>query len=71
MQKDTSEPGRSSERGHRASIDRKTGEVHGSGAGAGGGNPGEDYDNDAAAGDGDKPEAQPGPPKDRHQITSA
>jgi hypothetical protein len=34
-----------SERGQRASFDRKTGEVHGSGSGAGGnGNPREDYD---------------------------
>lgn len=34
------------ERGKPASIDRQTGEVHGSGSGAGGnGTPGEDYDN--------------------------
>ena len=34
-----------SERGKRASFDRKSGEVHGSGSGAGGnGNPLEDYD---------------------------
>lgn len=38
--------------GRRASIDPKTGEVHGSGMGAGGGNPGEDYDQDPATGDG-------------------
>ncbi len=30
--------------GHRAYIDEKTGEVHGSGAGAGSGTPGENYD---------------------------
>ena len=42
------------ERGKRASFDRATGEVHGSGAGAGANaNPGEDYDNDSIAGDGD------------------
>ncbi|MCP3733792.1 hypothetical protein M9979_02715 [Sphingomonas sp. RP10(2022)] len=38
--------------GRRATIDPKTGEVHGSGSGAGGGNPGEDFDSDAATGDG-------------------
>lgn len=33
------------ERGQRASVDRRTGEVHGSGSGTGGnGNPLEDYD---------------------------
>lgn len=36
------------EAGHRATIDRATGEVHGSGSGAGG-NPGEDHDDDTAA----------------------
>jgi hypothetical protein len=42
-----------SERGKRASVDRKTGEVHGSGSGAGGnGNPREDYDSQAFAGGG-------------------
>lgn len=41
-----------SERGKRASFDRRTGEVHGSGSGAGGGNPGEDYDSDSSAGAG-------------------
>jgi hypothetical protein len=41
------------ERGKRASVDRKTGEVHGSGSGAGGnGNPGEDYDDQAYQGGG-------------------
>lgn len=30
--------------GRRASVDPKTGEVHGSGAGAGGGNPGDEID---------------------------
>ena len=39
------------EAGKRASIDPRSGEVHGSGSGAGGGNPGEDYDSDTAAGD--------------------
>ncbi|MCU6453446.1 hypothetical protein LPN01_05080 [Sphingomonas sp. A2-49] len=38
--------------GRRASIDPRTGEVHGSGSGAGGGNPGEDFASDAAGGDG-------------------
>ena len=42
-----------SERGRRASVDRKTGEVHGSGSGAGGnGNPREDYDSHAYQGGG-------------------
>ena len=41
-----------SERGRRATFDRRTGAVHGSGAGAGGGNPGEDYDDDPQAGGG-------------------
>ena len=41
------------QRGKRASVDRKTGEVHGSGSGAGGnGNPGEDYDDQAYQGGG-------------------
>jgi hypothetical protein len=41
------------ERGKRASVDRRTGEVHGSGSGAGGnGAPGEDYDSQAYAGGG-------------------
>lgn len=45
-----------SERGQRASFDRKSGEVHGSGSGAGGnGNPAEDYDDDPIAGGGRKP----------------
>lgn len=39
------------ERGRKASFDRKTGEVHGSGSNAGGGGtPGEDYDQDTAGG---------------------
>lgn len=47
------EPSPPTERGKRASFDRRTGEVHGSGAGAGhGGNPNEDYDSDSAAGAG-------------------
>ena len=37
--------------GHRASADRDTGEVHGSGAGIGGGNPGEDFDSATPSGD--------------------
>jgi hypothetical protein len=42
-----------SERGKRASFDRRTGAVHGSGSNAGGkGNPDEDYDQDAPAGSG-------------------
>jgi hypothetical protein len=41
------------ERGKRATIDRATGEVHGSGSGAGGnGSTGEDYDSQAYAGGG-------------------
>jgi len=44
------------ERGQRASFDRRTGEVHGSGSGTGGsGNPGEDYDRDPKAGSGALP----------------
>ncbi len=43
------------ENGKRASIDRRTGEVHGSGVGAGGGSPGEDFDSDTASGDGKLP----------------
>lgn len=35
-----------SEAGHRATVDQRTGEVHGAGAGAGGGNAGEDPDDD-------------------------
>jgi len=34
------------EAGHRATVDQRTGEVHGSGAGAGGGRAGEDLDDD-------------------------
>lgn len=42
-----------SERGRRASVDRRTGEVHGSGSGAGGsGNPREDYGSKAEQGGG-------------------
>lgn len=37
--------------GQRASVDPRTGEVHGAGAGAGGGNPGEDLDSSSASGD--------------------
>ena len=49
-----------SERGRRATFDRKTGEVHGSGSGAGGsGNPDEDYDSDPMAGAGAKPVSGP------------
>jgi len=50
-----------SERGRRATFDRRTGEVHGSGAGAGGeGNPDEDYDKDPMAGAGAEPLKGPG-----------
>ena len=46
-----------SERGKRATFDRRTGEVHGSGSGAGGeGNPNEDYDSDPMAGAGAEPD---------------
>ena len=45
------------ERGKRASFDRRSGEVHGSGSGAGGeGNPAEDYDQDSMAGAGAEPD---------------
>lgn len=37
--------------GRRASVDRDTGEVHGSGAGIGGGSPGEDFDTASASGE--------------------
>ena len=51
-----------SERGRRASFDRKSGEVHGSGSGAGGeGNPDEDYDMDPVAGAGAEPAGGPRP----------
>lgn len=50
------------ERGQRASVDRSTGEVHGSGSGAGGGgNPDEDYDKDSKSGAGAEPEGGPKP----------
>jgi hypothetical protein len=51
-----------SERGKRASFDRRTGEVHGAGSGAGGeGHPGEDYDQDPMAGSGAEPLKGPRP----------
>lgn len=40
------------DRGKRASFDRKTGEVHGSGAGIGNPNADEDYDDDQGIGSG-------------------
>lgn len=66
------------ERGERATIDRASGEVHGSGAGAGdGGNPREDYDSDPMAGAGAEPQGGPVPideakrtPEDRRQGTA-
>jgi len=55
-------PDGESQRGKRASFDRRTGEVHGSGSGAGGeGNPGEDYDQDSMAGSGAEPLKGPRP----------
>lgn len=57
--------------GHRATFDRETGEVHGSGAGTGGGNSGEDFDTASASGESypltggegtDKTPADLGPP---------
>ncbi len=48
------------ENGSRASIDPRTGEVHGSGVGTGGGSPGEDFSSDSATGDG-QPEYGIGP----------
>lgn len=67
------------ERGKRATIDRTTGEVHGSGSGAGGGgNRQEDYDSDPMAGAGAEPQGGPVPaasterrPEDRHQGRAA
>jgi hypothetical protein len=48
------------ERGRRASFDRKTGEVRGAGSGAGGGgNSREDYDGDPMAGAGHEPSGAP------------
>jgi len=38
------------EAGHRATVDQRTGEVHGSGAGAGGNAAGEDPDHDSSGG---------------------
>lgn len=51
------------ERGQPASVDRRTGEVHGSGSGAGGsGTPGEDYDSQPyQGGGGRKPIGGPKP----------
>jgi hypothetical protein len=58
-----------SERGRRASFDRKTGEVHGSGSGAGGaGNPAEDYDGDSAAGSAAEPAGGPRPAGEAEQA---
>lgn len=55
-------PASERERGKRASVDRKTGEVHGSGSGAGGsGTPGEDYDPHAYQGGGRKAVGGPKP----------
>lgn len=57
--RDGESPG-TTERGKRASFDRKSGEVHGSGSGAGGeGNPNEDYDKDPMAGAGAEPAKGP------------
>src|SRR4051812_32310412 len=54
-----------SEPGKHASVDRATGEVHGSGSGAGGnGNPAEDYDDDPIAGGGPDPIGGPRPAED-------
>ena len=51
-----------SERGRRASFDRDSGEVHGSGSNAGGsGTTGEDYDTDSKAGSGAEPVGGPNP----------
>ena len=62
-----------SERGKRASFDRRTGEVHGSGSGAGGeGNPNEDYDADPMAGAGAEPDGtQATAPRDRSEGKSS
>lgn len=50
------------ERGERATIDRVSGEVHGSGSGAGGGgNAREDYDSDPMAGAGAEPQGGAAP----------
>ena len=62
LQSDSPSGSGDSERGKRASFDRKTGEVHGSGSGAGGeGNPDEDYDKDPMAGAGAEPLKGPRP----------
>ena len=54
--------GDESERGQRASHDRRTGEVHGSGSDAGGAGSGkEDYDADPIAGSGAEPVGGPRP----------
>jgi len=65
------------ERGKRASFDRRTGEVHGSGSGAGrDGNTDEDYDSDSTGGGAERPGESPTDeakqhPRDRHDINSA
>ena len=67
------------ERTRRASFDRKSGEVHGSGSGAGGGGkPGEDYDSDPMGGGGAEPQGGPRTidkatrrPEDKHQGDAA
>lgn len=67
------------ERTRRASFDRKSGEVHGSGSGAGGGgNPREDYDSDPMGGAGAEPQGGPRTiddaaraPKEKHQGDAA
>lgn len=43
------------ENGRRATVDPKTGEVHGSGMGAGGGSPGEDFDDETSGGEAIRP----------------
>ena len=65
FQTDSGGRDRDSERGRRASFDRRTGEVHGSGSGAGGeGNPDEDYDKDPMAGAGAESMKGPRPAAD-------
>ena len=63
-------PKSDSERGKRASFDRRTGAVHGSGSGAGGeGNPDEDYDSDPMAGAGAEPDGESRPPREPREGT--
>jgi hypothetical protein len=52
-----STPAKPTDRGTRASFDRRTGEVSGSGAGIGNPAASEDYDDDVGTGSGGEPKA--------------